>query len=222
MASNPVTLILSSVNATTILLTSPSNIFATNRNILNSQIIKLLHKLHFINTFHDHNLYEECSKNNVSCAFFAEIMQFMHTTTSCRLSDHWLATQVNILSTRSLTSVQCTSFHGLFVRLYTKWQEIKLKNVLEISAYIKGRSLLGIKAVDIQPEVCDIYGEGQLSHRTVCRWVAKISAGQQQLKDAARPGRPATTTTNGNIEKIQNILKTDARFTIRQLARMTN
>ena len=71
-------------------------------------------------------------------------------------------------------------------------------------------------------EVCDIYGEGQLSHRTVCRWVAKSSAGKQQLIDDACPGRPATTTTNGNIEKIQNILKTDARFTVRQLARMTN
>ena len=50
----------------------------------------------------------------------------------------------------------------------------------------------------------------------------KFSAGQQQLKDPARPDRPATTTTKGNIEKIQNILKTDARFTVRQLARMTN
>ena len=61
-----------------------------------------------------------------------------------------------------------------------------------------------------------------MSHRTVCRWVTKLSAGQQQLKDAARLGGPATTTTKGNIEKIQNIPKTDARFTIRQLARMTN
>ena len=41
------------------------------------------------------------------------------------------------------------------------------ENVLEIRAYIKGRSLLGIKAVDIHPEVCDIYGEGQMSHKTV-------------------------------------------------------
>ena len=62
-----------------------------------------------------------------------------------------------------------------------------------------------------------------MSHTAVCRWIAKFSARQQQLKDAARPGRPATTTTNiGNIEKIQNILKTDARFTVRKLARMTN
>ena len=90
-----------------------------------------------------------------------------------------------------MASVQCTSFHSLFVRLYTKWQ----KNVLEIRTYIKGLSLLRIKAVDIHREVYGIYGAGQMSHRTVCRWVAKFSAGQQQLKDAA------TTTTKGNIEK---------------------
>ena len=47
-----------------------------------------------------------------------------------------------------------------------------------------------------------------MSHRTVCRWVAKFSAGQQQLKDAARQGCPATTTTKGKKEKNQNILKT--------------
>ena len=90
----------------------------------------------------------------------------------------------------------------------------RAENVNEIRAYFKGRSLLGIKAVDIHRKVCDIYGEGQMSHRTVCRWVAKLSAGQQQLKDAARPGRPATTTTKGYKS---NILKTDARFTVRQL-----
>ena len=79
----------------------------------------------------------------------------------------------------------------------------RAENVLEIWAYIKGRSLLGIKAVDFHREVCDIYVEAQMSHRTVCRWVAKFSAGQQQLKDTARPGHPTTSTTKGNIEKIR-------------------
>ena len=55
-----------------------------------------------------------------------------------------------------------------------------------------------------------------MSHKTVCRWVAKFSAGQQQLKDAA------TTTTKGNIGNIRNILKINARFTIRKLVGMTN
>ena len=44
-----------------------------------------------------------------------------------------------------------------------------------------------------------------MSHRTVCRLVAKFSAGQQQMKDAARPGRPATTTTKCKIEKKSKI-----------------
>ena len=74
----------------------------------------------------------------------------------------------------------------------------RAENVLEIRAYIKGRSLLGIKAVDIHRKVCDIYEVGQISHRTVCRWVAKFSGGQQQLKDVARPSRPAT---KGTLEK---------------------
>ena len=70
----------------------------------------------------------------------------------------------------------------------------RAENVFEIRTCLKGRSLLGIKAVDIHRAVCDIYGKGQIPHRTVCRWVAKFSAVQQQLKDAARPIRPATTT----------------------------
>ena len=72
----------------------------------------------------------------------------------------------------------------------------RAEKVLE-RAYIKGRSLLGIKAVDIYRQVCGIYGEGQMSRMTVCRWAA-FSAWQQQLKYAARPGRPAATTTKGN------------------------
>ena len=60
------------------------------------------------------------------------------------------------------------------------------------------RSQLSTKPVDNQ-EVCDIYGEDQMSYRTICRWVAKFRKGQ--LKDAAHTARPATATTKSNIEK---------------------
>ena len=53
----------------------------------------------------------------------------------------------------------------------------RAENVLEIRVYIKGRSLLRIKTADIYREVCDIYWEGQMSHMTLCRRVAKFSAG---------------------------------------------
>jgi len=46
-----------------------------------------------------------------------------------------------------------------------------------------------------------------MSYMTICRWVARFKSGHQQLKDAARKGRPATTTTKHNIERIRQILK---------------
>ena len=60
-----------------------------------------------------------------------------------------------------------------------------------------------------------------MSHRTVCRWVAEFSAGQQQLKDAS-PRSSCNNYDQRLHRKIRNILKTDARFTVRQLARMKN
>ena len=83
----------------------------------------------------------------------------------------------------------------------------RAENSMEIRAYLKARSLFGLKPVDIHREVCDLYGEGQMSHRCVCRLVAKFKAGQQDLKDAVR----STTTTKSNIKRITDLLNQDAR-----------
>ena len=83
----------------------------------------------------------------------------------------------------------------------------KAENVLEIRAYIKSRSQLGSKATDIHREVCSIYGEDQMSFSMVCMWVAKFKSEVQELKDAARPGRPATTQTKHNIKNPRFVKK---------------
>ena len=98
----------------------------------------------------------------------------------------------------------------------------KANNLLEFRAYIKGRSQLSIKYIGIHREICVIYGVDQMPYRTICRWIAKSRSGQEQLKNAPHTGSPATTTTRSNIEKSQNIIQKDARFTVRQLARLTN
>jgi hypothetical protein len=48
------------------------------------------------------------------------------------------------------------------------------KDVLETKAHIKGRTLPGIKPLDI-------YGEGEMSHRSICKCVVKLKTGQQQV-----------------------------------------
>jgi hypothetical protein len=47
-------------------------------------------------------------------------------------------------------------------------------NVIEISAYINFRFSLDIKALDIHRAVCDIYGSGQMSHKSVGRLIVKF------------------------------------------------
>ena len=98
----------------------------------------------------------------------------------------------------------------------------RAENSMEIRAYITVRSLLGLKPVDIHREVCDIFGDGQMSHRSVCRWVPKFKADQHNLKDVARSVRPPTTATKSYIKKITDSLNKDARYTLRDLARFAN
>lgn len=62
----------------------------------------------------------------------------------------------------------------------------------------------------------------RMSHRSVCRWVSKFITGYEHFKDAARQVGPATVTTNNYIVKIQQILQKDAKYTVSQLAQMTN
>lgn len=66
--------------------------------------------------------------------------------------------------------------------------------------------LIGIKPVDIHHEVCDIYGNGQMSRKYVCG----------HLRDAAPQGRPATVTANNTVVKIHQFLQRDAKYTVRQ------
>ena len=55
----------------------------------------------------------------------------------------------------------------------------RAENSMEIRAYIKARSLLDLKSVDIHRKVCDIYGGAQMSHRSDLKWVAKFEAFQR-------------------------------------------
>ena len=84
--------------------------------------------------------------------------------------------------------------------------EKRAENSMEIRIYIKVRSLLGLKPADIHCEVCDISREGQMSNRSICRWVAKFKAGLQDLKDTARSDCLPTTNIKSNIKKNTDLL----------------
>lgn len=64
----------------------------------------------------------------------------------------------------------------------------------QIRAYIEGRSLLDIYPVDIHREVCDIYGNGQMSRRSGCRWVNKFTTKTLLAKVALQQLQPLITS----------------------------
>ena len=85
--------------------------------------------------------------------------------------------------------VQCTFLYSIcmysvhfFIAYslhYVQNDGTRANDVVEIRPYTQ----MGIKPVDINHEVWDIYGEEQMSLRMICRWVAKFR-NRQELKEA--------------------------------------
>ena len=86
-------------------------------------------------------------------------------------------------------------------------------------SYIKNRCILGIQAKDIFNEICRVYGNNELSFSSVTRWCTKFKSGVDSVEDAPYARRPKTATSQKIVEKVTNLVATDARFTTRHIAK---
>jgi len=86
----------------------------------------------------------------------------------------------------------------------------------EIRAYIKKSCFLGIGPTEIIREICLIYGHGELSYASVTMWCKKFASELTSLQDAPCGHRKKTATNPQMIEKVRNMVPTDARFTVRE------
>ena len=71
------------------------------------------------------------------------------------------------------------------------------------------RTLLGVNAVTIHEQLTTAYGPHALSYSTVQRWVKFFSAGNMEIEDEPRSGRPITKTTSENIELVRKVIEED-------------
>lgn len=90
----------------------------------------------------------------------------------------------------------------------------------EIRIYIKVRHQLGIEPKTIYNEICQVYGDSEVSYRLVRNWIAKFKTGVESIKDAVRSGRKPNAVTPKNIKNVSEILEMDARHTSRDIAKM--
>lgn len=60
-----------------------------------------------------------------------------------------------------------------------------------------------------------------MSYATITRWMKKFKSGKTTIEDEPRLGRPWSVVTNKNIEKVREIIKQDARYTVHDIVKMT-
>ncbi|KAL4153743.1 hypothetical protein QTP88_001576 [Uroleucon formosanum] len=70
--------------------------------------------------------------------------------------------------------------------------------------------------------LCEVYGEECLSRARVFEWYKRFYSGREDVEDDDRSGRPTTSSTNENVEKIDKIIRQDRRLSVRAVAEMVN
>src|ERR1700761_8057826 len=64
----------------------------------------------------------------------------------------------------------------------------------------------------------NVYGDDTIDKSSVLRWMKKFKEGETNIEDKPRSGRPSTATTDNNRQRVDQLIRTDRRVTIRELA----
>ena len=66
------------------------------------------------------------------------------------------------------------------------------------------------------------YGDNAMEKTAVYKWVKRFSEGRESVIEEERSGRPATSRTEENIEKVRPIMRENRRLTVRSIAEQAN
>ncbi|XP_014480147.1 PREDICTED: putative uncharacterized protein FLJ37770 [Dinoponera quadriceps] len=71
-------------------------------------------------------------------------------------------------------------------------------------------------------KVCEMlikaYGKSAMSKTRVYEWYKRFQDGREDVEDDERPGRPSTSTTDENVEKVKEMVMNNRRLTVREVA----
>ena len=62
------------------------------------------------------------------------------------------------------------------------------------------------------------YSESAMSKTRAHEWYKRFQDGREDVEYDERPGRPSTSTTDENVEKVKEMVMNDRRITIREFA----
>ena len=76
----------------------------------------------------------------------------------------------------------------------------------------------GKKPKETHAMLVRVHEDQTLSMKCVYQWFARFREGQESVFDNPRSGRPATSVSDENIEKVEKLITKDRRLTARIIA----
>lgn len=81
----------------------------------------------------------------------------------------------------------------------------------------------GCEPKEIHARLKNVYGDETIDISNVRRWVVnakKVNSGSLKISDLSRFGRPKTAVTDGNVQKIDDLIHENRRITQHKIARI--
>lgn len=95
---------------------------------------------------------------------------------------------------------------------------MELSLIEEQRINIKFLAKLGKNGREIFECLKQVYGDNSLKEPTVNKWLKRFREGREEVKDDPRPGRPSTSSSDENVERIRACVLKDRRLTVRMIA----
>ncbi|KAJ8934268.1 hypothetical protein NQ318_020919 [Aromia moschata] len=93
-----------------------------------------------------------------------------------------------------------------------------MQRLLEQRIAIKFCVKLENSAAETIPMLKKAFGVDCLSDRQIFRWHKAFAEGRKDVNDENRAGRPSTSSSDGNVKRVRDLLNTDRRPSVRLIS----